>query len=118
MTRIRTIKPELFTHETLFDAKISEPLEKSSNLDMTLLNTANTLKNGSDGLLTKKEALVASFLVSDHNVNEIAEALCRSRNTIKMHIRNMKKKCKCGTQTRFGAILQGFIKNRLLRDED
>ena len=76
--------------------------ELESNPDKAHLNTANNLKKGSGNLLTKKEALVASFLVSDYSVSKIAVALCRSRNTIKMHIKNMKKKCKCDNSNKIG----------------
>jgi DNA-binding NarL/FixJ family response regulator len=75
------------------------------------LDLAIKLREGSNSLLTDKESIVASYLIYDYSVNEIAQHLCRSKNTIKIHIRNMKKKCKCGTQTKFGAILQSFIKN-------
>ena len=74
------------------------------------LEVANTLKEGSCGLLTDKESLIASYLISDYTVAKIAKRLFRSRNTIKMHIRNIKRKCNCETQTKLGAILQGFIK--------
>lgn len=68
------------------------------------------LKEGSNGLLTRKEAVIASYLVEDYTVNDIADLLCRSRNTIKMHIKNIKRKCGCETRTRLGAVLQNFIK--------
>lgn len=79
--------------------------------DHLMFDVAIKLKNGSDHILTSKEALIAAYLMSDYTSNDIAELLCRSKNTIKMHIKNMKKKCKCETQTKFGAVLQEFIKN-------
>ncbi len=72
---------------------------------------AFNLKEGSHRLLTTKESIIASYLILDYTVNDIAILLCRSKNTIKKHIKNMKKKCNCATQTKFGAILQNFIKN-------
>lgn len=81
--------------------------------DMSALqerNLVEILKEGSNGLLTRKEAVIASYLVEDYTVNDIAEILCRSRNTIKMHIKNIKRKCRCETRTRLGAVLQSFIK--------
>lgn len=69
------------------------------------------LKMGSDNLLTDKEAIIASYLMLDYTANDIAILLCRSKNTIKKHIINIKKKCRCETHTRLGAILQNFIKN-------
>ena len=72
---------------------------------------AAQLKKGCNDLLTDKQCLIAAYLILDYTVNDIAKLLCRSKNTIKMHIRNMKKKCHCETQTRFGAVLQSFIKN-------
>ncbi len=74
-------------------------------------DVAYKLKEGSNGLLTNKESIIASYLMFDYTVIEIAKNLCRSDNTIKMHIKNMKKKCNCETLTKFGAILQSFIKN-------
>jgi len=76
-----------------------------------VLERAGKLQQGSHRLLTAKESLIASYLMFDYTVSEIAKCVCRSKNTIKMHIRNMKKKCKCETPTKFGAILQSFIKN-------
>lgn len=74
-------------------------------------NLVHMLKEGSNGLLTRKEAVIASYLVEDYTVNDIADLLCRSRNTVKMHIKNIKRKCRCETRTRLGAVLQSFIKN-------
>lgn len=74
-------------------------------------NIAAQLQEGSKNLLTDKESIIASYLMHDYTVNEIAKLLCRSKNTIKIHIRNMKLKCNCETQTKFGAVLQSFIKN-------
>lgn len=85
-------------------------MEKSFN-DHLMSEVAVKLKNGSDHILTSRESLIAAYLMSDYTANDIAELLCRSKNTIKMHIKNMKKKCKCETQTKFGAVLQEFIKN-------
>ncbi len=75
------------------------------------VNLVNKLKDGSGGLLSRKEAVVASYLVEDYTVDDIADLLCRSRNTIKTHIKNLKRKCRCETGTRLGVILQVFIKN-------
>lgn len=82
--------------------------------DMRAIQEGNLvvmLKEGSNGLLTRKESVIASYLVEDYTVNDISEILCRSRNTIKMHIKNIKRKCRCETRTRLGAVLQSFIKN-------
>ena len=75
------------------------------------LKVAAQLKGGCNRLLTDKECMIAAYLMLDYTANDIAKLLCRSKNTIIMHIRNMKKKCRCQTQTRFGAVLQSFIKN-------
>lgn len=75
-----------------------------------VFEAAAKLRKGSDHTLTTKESLIAAYLMFDYSVNDIAEFLCRSKNTIKMHIKNMKKKCNCETQTKFGAVLQEFIK--------
>ncbi len=48
---------------------------------------------------------------SRQQVDDIADLLCRSRNTIKTHIKNLKRKCRCETGTRLGVVLQIFIKN-------
>ena len=74
---------------------------------------ADRLRAGSENLLTKKEALIASCLISDLTVGKIAKKLCRSKNTIKIHMMNIKRKCHCKTQAKLGAILQGFLKNSL-----
>lgn len=74
---------------------------------------ADQLREGSKNLLTKKEALVASYLISDFTIGRIAKQLCRSKNTIKIHMRHIKRKCCCKTQAKLGAILQGFLKNSL-----
>lgn len=101
------LESENFCRQT----RVCESSNSAGNQENFHLNFAVKLKHGSEGLLTKRESLIAAYLVSGYTVNEIAGFLSRSRNTIKMHIKNMKKKCKCETQTKFGAILQGFIKN-------
>lgn len=88
-------------------------MEIASN-EQLVFEVAEKLKRGSDRVLTAREALVASYLMFDYNTNDIAEFLCRSKNTIKMHIKNIKKKCNCETQTKLGAVLQNFIKNNPL----
>lgn len=75
------------------------------------LESAAQLKKGAKRLLTDKEVLIASYLLSDYTISQIAKQLCRSNNTIKMHIKNIKRKCRCETQARLGAVLQIFFKN-------
>lgn len=85
-------------------------MEKTSH-EQLVFEVAAKLKKGSEHVLTTREALIASYLMFDYNTNNIAVFLCRSKNTIKMHIKNIKKKCNCETQTKLGAVLQNFIKN-------
>ena len=61
--------------------------------------------------LTRKEAIVARYLIDDYTIKDIAALLCRSQNTIKMHIKHIKRKCDCKTSTGLGAILKDFMKN-------
>lgn len=96
---------------SIHQQEIRQISKLSANQDPYQLNLAFKLKHGSQGLLTKKESLIASYLLSGCTVNEIAELLSRSKNTVKMHIKNMKKKCHSETQTKFGAVLQSFIKS-------
>lgn len=99
------------TDNRIKEQEIYQINKLSANQDLFQLNLASKLKLGSKGILTKKEALIASYLLSGCTVNEIAANLSRSKNTVKMHIKNMKKKCQSETQTKFGAVLQSFIKS-------
>jgi len=69
------------------------------------------LKSGSQNLLTPTECIVASYLMSGYQRDNIAIELHRSVNTIKHHTTNIKIKCDCETHIELGATLHSFLKN-------
>lgn len=81
---------------------------ESINLD---IDVPKKLKEGSQNLLTKRESLIASYLMLGYSIKEITKMLHRSQHTIKMHVKNIKNKCHCKSQVRLGVILQNFLKN-------
>lgn len=81
---------------------------ESINLD---IDVPKKLKEGSKNLLTRREALVASYLMLGYSIKEITKMLNRSEHTIKMHVKNIKNKCHCKSKVQLGVILQNFLKN-------
>ena len=74
-------------------------------------NIAVQLRAGSQNLLSPKESIVAAYLISDYDTKEIVIELGRASTTIKTQISSLKRKCKCKTFTKLGAVLQNFLKN-------
>ncbi len=74
-------------------------------------DVARALKAGSQNLLSTQESIVAAYLMSGYRTDKLATVLCRSRNTIKRHVSNIKIKCDCDTHIELGSVLHSFLKN-------
>ncbi len=74
-------------------------------------NIAVQLRAGSQNLLSPKESIVAAYLMMDYNTKGISTALYREISTVKTQISSIKRKCKCKTNTKLGAVLYSFLKN-------
>lgn len=111
-------------------------LQGRRELDRTLANAANRLRVGifvvddhgklifSPAVLeqlfqlTPSESIIAARLAVGMSIDEIATALCRSRNTIRAHSRSIHRKLEINNQAQLAGKILGSLAGLIAPDED